>query len=57
MAISLVGTPQTGSIGNGDGFTLTFDVAPSENDVVVVALTLPAAGAFEVFDAANAYGV
>lgn len=36
MAISLIGTPQSGSNTNGGDVTLTFDVAPSQNDVVVV---------------------
>jgi len=36
MAISLVGTPQVGTINNGGNVTLTFNVTPSEGDVVVV---------------------
>lgn len=36
MAITLVGTPQAGSAINAGDVTLTFDVAPQENDVVVV---------------------
>lgn len=36
MANTLVGTPQGGIATNGGDVTLTFDVAPAENDVVVV---------------------
>lgn len=36
MAITIVGTPQVGNAINGGDLTLTFDVTPSENDVVVV---------------------
>ena len=36
MAITLVGTPQVGGNNNGGNVTLTFDVAPVQNDVVVV---------------------
>jgi len=36
MAITLVGTPQVGSTTNGGNVTLTFDVTPAENDVVIV---------------------
>ena len=36
MAITLVGTPQTGNNNNGGNFTLTFSTAPIEDDVVIV---------------------
>lgn len=36
MAITVVGTPQVGNAINGGDVTLTFDVTPSENDVVIV---------------------
>ncbi len=36
MPISVVGTPQVGNAANGADLTLTFDVTPSENDVVIV---------------------
>lgn len=36
MAITIVGTPQVGGAFNGGDVTLTFDVTPSENDVVIV---------------------
>lgn len=36
MAITIVGTPQVGNTNNGGDVTLTFDVTPSENDVVIV---------------------
>jgi hypothetical protein len=34
--IAVVGTPQSGSAENGSDLTLTFDVAPSQGDVVLV---------------------
>jgi hypothetical protein len=36
MTISIIGTPQAGSAINGGNVTLTFNVTPSQNDVVVV---------------------
>lgn len=36
MAITLVGTPQTGTARNGLDVTLTFDGSPAEDDVVVL---------------------
>ena len=36
MAITVVGTPQVGNASNGGDVTLTFDVTPSQNDVVIV---------------------
>lgn len=36
MAITIVGTPQTGTAVFGADLTLTFDVTPSQNDIVVV---------------------
>ena len=36
MAISLIGTPQIGSANNGGNVTLTFDVAPQQDDYVIV---------------------
>lgn len=36
MAITVVGTPQVGNASNGGDVTLTFDVTPAQNDVVIV---------------------
>ena len=36
MAITLIGTVQTGSATNGNDVTLTFDGSPAENDVVIL---------------------
>ena len=36
MAITIVGTPQVGNAIDGGDVTLTFDVTPAQNDVVVV---------------------
>lgn len=36
MAITIVGTPQTGSAINGANLTLTFSTTPAENDIVLV---------------------
>lgn len=36
MAISIIGTPQGGGATNGGNVTLTFDVAPQQNDYVLV---------------------
>ena len=36
MTITIVGTPQVGNAANGADVTLTFDVTPSQDDVVVV---------------------
>jgi len=36
MAITVVGTPQTGNAVNGGNVTLTFSTTPAENDVIVV---------------------
>lgn len=36
MAITIVGTPQSGTNSNGGDVTLTFDGTPAQNDVVVV---------------------
>ncbi len=36
MAITIIGTPQTGTGGNGSDVTLTFDGTPAEDDLVVL---------------------